>query len=105
MKLVKSLLLGTAAGLAAVAGAQAADLPVRRAEPVAVDYVRVCSTYGSGFFYIPGSTDTCIRIGGRVRAEVRYLEPFTRADTSLTLFTRGRIQGRRAHRDGVRPAA
>src|SRR5215212_7614965 len=95
MKLVKSLLLGTAAGLAAVAGAQAADLPVRRAAPIAapaVDYVRVCSTYGSGFFYIPGSTDTCLRVGGRVRAEVRYFEPFTRADNALTLFARGRLQ-------------
>src|SRR5919107_3485023 len=92
MKLVKSLLLGSAAGLAAVAGAQAADLPARAAAPAAVDYVRVCSTYGAGFFYVPGSSDTCIRIGGRARAEVRYLEPFTRADTSLTLFTRGRLQ-------------
>src|SRR4051794_7225818 len=33
MKLVKSLLLGTAAGLATVAGAQAADLPSRKAAP------------------------------------------------------------------------
>ena len=31
MKLVKSLLLGSAAGIAAVAGAQAADLPSRKA--------------------------------------------------------------------------
>src|SRR5215211_1743799 len=94
MKLVKSLLLGSAAGLAAVAGAQAADLPTRRAAPVAaaVDYVRVCSTYGAGFFYIPGSSDTCIRIGGRVRADVRYVEPFTRADDALFFFARGRIQ-------------
>jgi Porin subfamily len=93
MKLVKSLLLGSAAGLAAVTGAQAADLPVRRAEPaVAVDYVRVCSTYGAGFFYIPGSSDTCLRIGGRVRADLLYAEPFTRADNALQLFTRGRIQ-------------
>src|SRR5215212_9203255 len=95
MKLVKSLLLGTAAGLAAVAGAQAADLPVRRAAPVAapaVDYVRVCSTYGSGFFYIPGSTDTCLKIGGRVRAEAIYTEPFTRADNSIQFRARGRIQ-------------
>jgi hypothetical protein len=50
MKLVKSLLLGSAAGLCAVAGAQAADLPVRKAAPV--DYVRVC-TVGAGFFFIP----------------------------------------------------
>ena len=71
MKLVKSLLLGSAAGLAAVAGAQAADLPSKKAAPV--EYVRVCSAFGSGFFFIPG-TDTCLRIGGRVRAEYRYAE-------------------------------
>jgi len=94
MKLAKSLLLGSAAGFAAVAGAQAADLPTRRAAPVAaaVDYVRVCSTYGAGFFYIPGSSDTCIRIGGRVRVDARYVEPFTRADNAVQLFARGRIQ-------------
>lgn len=71
MKLVKSLLLGSAAGLAAVAGAQAADLPSKKAAPV--EYVRVCSAFGSGFFFIPG-TDTCLRISGRVRAEYRYAE-------------------------------
>ena len=68
MKMVKSLLLGSAAGLVAVAGAQAADLPVK-AKPV--EYVKVCSIYGVGFFYIPG-TDTCIKIGGWVRAEVDF---------------------------------
>src|SRR6185437_10976819 len=31
-------------------------------------YVKICSLYGAGFFYIPG-TDTCIKIGGYVRAE------------------------------------
>ena len=65
MKMVKSLLLGSAAGLVAVAGAQAADLPVK-AKPV--EYVKICSIYGAGFFYIPG-TDTCIKIGGWIRAE------------------------------------
>jgi hypothetical protein len=68
MKMVKSLLLGSAAGLVAVAGAQAADLPVK-AKPV--EYVKICSIYGAGFFYIPG-TDTCIKIGGWVRAEVDF---------------------------------
>ena len=42
MKLVKSLLLGSAAGLCAAAGVQAADLPSKKA--AAVEYVRVCST-------------------------------------------------------------
>jgi hypothetical protein len=68
MKMVKSLLLGTAAGFVAVAGAQAADLPVK-AKPV--QYVKICSLYGAGFYYIPG-TDTCIKIGGYVRAEWNY---------------------------------
>jgi hypothetical protein len=71
MKLVKSLLLGSAAGLVAVAGAQAADLPVRKAAPV--EYVRVCTTYGTGYFYIPG-TDTCLRMSGYVQADYLYLE-------------------------------
>ena len=65
MKLGKSLLLGSAAGLVAVAGAQAADLPVK-AKPV--EYVKICSLYGVGFYYIPG-TDMCIKVGGWVRAE------------------------------------
>lgn len=68
MKMVKSLLLGSAAGLVAVAGAQAADLPVK-AKPV--EYVKVCSLYGAGFYYIPG-TDTCVKIGGYVRAQYYY---------------------------------
>jgi hypothetical protein len=63
MRTVKSLFLGGAAGLVAVAAAQAADLPVK-AKPV--EYVKVCSLYGEGFFYIPG-TDTCIKVGGWVR--------------------------------------
>ena len=66
MKMVKSALLGGAASLIAVAGAHAADLPVK-AKPV--EYVKICSIYGTGFFYIPG-TDTCIKIGGYLRFEV-----------------------------------
>jgi hypothetical protein len=77
MKLVKSLLLGSAAGFAAVAGAQAADLPSRKAAPV--EYVRVCSAYGAGFFFIPG-TETCLRVGGRVRAEYVVGERFGESD-------------------------
>ena len=68
MKMVRSLLLGSAAGLVAVAGAQAADLPVK-AKPV--EYVKICSLYGVGFYYIPG-TDMCIKIGGWVRAEAAW---------------------------------
>ena len=68
MKMVKSLLLGSAAGVVAVAGAQAADLPVK-AKPV--QYVKICTLYGDGFYYIPGS-DTCIRFQGYVRADYNF---------------------------------
>ena len=66
MKTVKSLLLGTAAGIVAMSGAQAADLPVKAK---AVEYVKICSLYGAGFYYIPG-TDTCIKFGGYLRVDV-----------------------------------
>jgi hypothetical protein len=31
-----------------------------------VEYVKVCSLYGAGFYYIPG-TDPCIKVGGYLR--------------------------------------
>jgi hypothetical protein len=68
MKLVKGLILGSAAGLVAMSGAQAADLPVKAK---AVEYVRICSLYGAGFFYIPGA-DTCIKLGGYLRVETAF---------------------------------
>jgi hypothetical protein len=68
MKTIKSLVLGSAAGLLAMSGAQAADLPVKAK---AVEYVKVCSLYGAGFFYIPG-TDTCIKLGGYLRVDTTF---------------------------------
>jgi Porin subfamily len=68
MKMVKSLMLGSAAGLLAMSGAQAADLPVKAK---AVEYVRICSLYGAGFWYIPG-TDTCIKLGGYLRVDTTF---------------------------------
>src|SRR5438445_12526617 len=68
MTMIKSLVLGSAAGLIALSGAQAADLPVKAK---AVEYVRICSLYGAGFFYIPG-TDTCIKLGGYLRVDTTF---------------------------------
>lgn len=68
MKMVKSLILGSAVAFAATAGAQAADLPVK-AKPVS--YVKICPQYGPGFYYIPG-TDICLKVGGLVFAEAGY---------------------------------
>lgn len=65
MKMIKSVVLGTAATLVVLTNAQAADLPVKAK---AVEYVKVCSLYGAGYYYMPG-TDTCIKFGGYVRAE------------------------------------
>src|SRR3954452_2815890 len=81
MKMVKSLVLGSAAALVAMGGAQAADLPVKAK---AVEYVRICSLYGAGFWYIPG-TDTCIKLGGYVRIDTTfnggvYGQPFYSGD-------------------------
>src|SRR5438445_2820344 len=64
----RTLILSSAAGLMALSGAQAADLPVKAK---AVEYVRICSLYGAGFFFIPG-TDTCIKIGGYLRVDTTF---------------------------------
>ena len=79
MQMRKRLLLGSAAGLFAVSGAQAADLPVK-ARPV--EYVKICTLYGDGYYYIPGS-DTCLKVGGNVWVEGMYLQPYTKAQDQL----------------------
>ncbi len=69
---IKSILLGTAAGLMVASAAQAADLP-SEPTPAAVDYVKVCDAFGAGFFYIPGG-ETCLKFDGRVRSGVAFDE-------------------------------
>ena len=86
MKMVKSLILGSAAGLLAMSGAQAADLPVKAK---AVEYVRICSLYGAGFYYIPG-TDTCIKLGGYLRVDAAF--------NASGDFTAGAVAGNTARR-------
>ena len=67
MKTVKIAALGLAAGLLLAAGnARAADFPLKAK---AVEYVKVCSLYGAGFYYISG-TDSCIKLGGYLRVDV-----------------------------------
>ncbi len=66
MTLIKSLLLGSAAGIVAVATAQAADLPTRKAAPV--EYVRVCNVGGITGWTLPGS-DTCVKLSGYITAQ------------------------------------
>ena len=85
---IKSLLLGSAAALAAVSGAHAADAIVA-AEPEAMEYVRVCDAFGTGYFYIPG-TETCLLIKGYVRTQLNFND--TIDDNELSTFTRGQIE-------------
>jgi hypothetical protein len=83
MSFTKSLLLGSAAVLATVVGAQAADLPSKKAAPAT--YVKICDAYGAGFYTIPGS-DTCVKLGGYVRVDYDY-RPERKSTTFVTATT------------------
>jgi hypothetical protein len=66
--IARNFVLGSAATLIAMSGAQAADLP---AKAKAIEYVKICSVYGAGFWFIPG-TDTCIKLGGYLRVDTTF---------------------------------
>src|SRR5712664_3078680 len=68
MKSIGGLMVGSMAGMLVAGGAHAADLPLKAKT---VEYVRVCSLYGAGFWYIPG-TDTCIKLGGYLRVDATF---------------------------------
>jgi len=72
MTLIKSLMLGSAAGIVAIASAQAADLPTKKGAPAA-QYVKICTITANGApitgFILPGS-DTCLRISGYITAQI-----------------------------------
>ena len=103
--MTRGTLIGPVLSIAFVGGAFAADLPVKAK---AIEHVRICSAYGAGFYYLPG-TDTCMKIGGLVRVDTalnafvydqpawsgdlgqqnRYRDYFTtRSRMSLTVDTR-----------------
>jgi hypothetical protein len=67
MTLMKSFLLGSGAAIIAVAGAQAADLPTKKAAPA--EYVKICNVGGMAGFVLPGS-DTCLKISGYITAQI-----------------------------------
>jgi hypothetical protein len=69
------------------APASAGDLPgVTQREGM-----RACTAFGPGFFYIPGS-DTCVRLGGRVRAELLVNQTWSRLQDEMGSRVRGRIE-------------
>jgi hypothetical protein len=67
----------------------------------AVEYVKVCSIYGAGFYYIPG-TDTCVKVGGYVRMDLGieaggshspYVGGANARDTRETAWYQTRVRG------------
>jgi hypothetical protein len=93
MTLMKSLLLGSAAGIVAVASAQAADLPTKKGAPAA-EYVKVCSINVGGTpivgFTLPGS-DTCLKISGYVSAQYTIAGRADSGQNAFGMFTRGQV--------------
>jgi hypothetical protein len=65
-----------------VAAAVAAASAVGGAADAAVEYVKICSTYGAGWFYIPG-TDTCINTStGETRVQTELGTKYGQSDLS-----------------------
>jgi hypothetical protein len=93
MTLIKSLLLGSAAGIVAIASAQAADLPTKKGAPAA-EYVRVCKITVNGApvvgFTLP-SSDTCLKIGGYVSAQLAFANNAGNSQDSIGMFARGNL--------------
>jgi hypothetical protein len=87
MTSLKTVLLGSAAGLLAVGAAQAADLPVKKAA-AAVQYVEVCPVYGSGFYKLPG-TDICIRHFGSMKFNFAFQNERTEYDGGVVVENGG----------------
>ena len=93
MKMVKSLVLGSAATLVAMGGAQAADLPVKAK---AVEYVRFapCMVPDSGTFRAPIRASswvvTCVPKSRSTRTACTTVRPPT--------FWRPQPPGQRLHR-------
>ena len=54
------------------------------------EYVKVCPTYGPGFFYIPGS-DTCLKIGGNAHFEYMWIQPYTKSQDTQGTRSQGQI--------------
>ena len=64
---MKRLLSGL--GIALITSASYAADAVVVAEPEPMEYVRICDTYGVGFYYIPG-TETCLKVSGYIRMDI-----------------------------------
>jgi hypothetical protein len=93
MTLIKSLLLGSAAGIVAVASAQAADLPTKKGAPAA-EYVKICTINVGGTpivgFTLPGS-DTCLKISGYDSAQYTVASHAGHDQDAFGMFNRAQV--------------
>ena len=93
MTLIKSFLLASAAGIVAVASAQAADLPTKKGAPAA-EYVKICklTVAGAPFvgFTIPGS-DTCLKLSGYVTAQFTVAGEAKSGQDLTGMYVRGNV--------------
>ena len=71
-----AILAAAAAGLAATFATPSQAAPV--------EYVRICSLYGAGFFYIPG-TDTCVSANQILQNEYDIARARTRSSTGTAM--------------------
>ena len=51
----------------------------------ATPFLRTCDTFGSGFFVVPGSSDSCIKIGGYVRADTTLASQVSQVQPGFNL--------------------
>ncbi|WP_413989907.1 porin [Labrys okinawensis] len=89
---IKSYFLAVVASFAGAGAAAAADLPEMKSQ--AVEYVKVCSQFGPGFFYLPGS-NTCLQIAGTMRALYGFNSIPGGSYSTTPGFVPGRGGGRR----------
>jgi len=68
MKYIRTTLLCSAAVLAALGGARAAELPTKNKAANPAPHAKACSINGEAGFIVPGS-DACVKISGYVEIE------------------------------------
>ena len=75
-KMRTSLLMATAAAASFAVATPSHAAPV--------EYVKICSLYGAGFFYIPG-TDTCVNTNQVLQNEYDIARARTRSSTGVAM--------------------
>jgi len=85
VKILKCLLAGATLGIMAVK-AEAAE---RKAAP-STTAARPCPAHGAGFVQLPG-TETCVRVGGRLRGEAQAGGRRISADDIVGFRSEGRL--------------